>query len=186
MGLTELFVMAVVLSMDAFAVAVCKGLALGKIKLRDCAWVGLWFGAFQALMPTIGYFLGCRFKVFVDAVAPWIAFGLLAFIGINMIREAMGDEECLDCSLCAKQMFLLAVATSIDALAVGVSFAMMDDIRIGYAVGFIGVVTFVLSAIGVKIGSIFGTKYNKRAEISGGIVLIILGLKIILEHFGIL
>ena len=110
----------------------------------------------------------------------------MPFIGINMIREAMGDEECLDCSLCAKQMFLLAVATSIDALAVGVSFAMMDDIRIGYAVGFIGVVTFVLSAIGVKIGSIFGTKYNKRAEISGGIVLIILGLKIILEHFGIL
>ncbi len=186
MGLSELFVMAVVLSMDAFAVSVCKGLALKNINFKNAAWVGLWFGAFQALMPAIGYFLGCQFKTLVDAIAPWIAFGLLAFIGINMIREALGEDECVDCSLGVKQMLMLAIATSIDALAVGVSFAMMENVNIGYAVTFIGVVTFLLSALGVKVGSVFGTKYNKRAQITGGVVLVILGLKIILEHFGVL
>ncbi len=186
MGLSELFIMAVVLSMDAFAVAVCKGLALGRIKLKNALWVGLWFGAFQALMPLIGYFLGVSFKGVVESFAPWIAFALLAFIGINMIREAFEEEECADCALGVKQMLLLAIATSIDALAVGVSYAMLDDVKIGYAVSFIGIVTFVLSALGVKVGSIFGTKYNKRAQITGGVVLIILGLKILLEHFGVI
>ncbi len=187
MGLAELFVTAVMLSMDAFSVAVCKGLALQKIKLQNTLWVGLWFGAFQALMPLAGYFLGVSFKGIVEAFAPWIAFVLLAFIGINMIREACGEnQECVDCALGVEQMFVLAVATSIDALAVGVSFAMLDDVNIVFAVSSIGVVTFVLSAIGVKVGSIFGTKYNKRAEITGGIVLVILGVKILLEHFGVL
>lgn len=186
MSLTELFIMAVVLSMDAFAVAVCKGLALKNIKIKNALWVGLWFGAFQALMPLCGYLLGVNFKDIVNNFAPWIAFVLLAIIGINMIREAMEEEECETCDLCVKSMLVLAIATSIDALAVGISFAMMDNINIWYAVSFIGIVTFTLSAIGVKVGSIFGTKYNKRAQITGGIVLILLGLKILLQHFGVL
>ncbi len=186
MGLAELFVLAVVLSMDAFAVSVCKGLALKNIKLENALWVGLWFGAFQAIMPLTGFFLGVSFKGIVEAFAPWIAFALLALIGVNMVREALGEEEKADAGLGVKEMFLLAVATSIDALAVGVSFAMMGNVNIAYAVTFIGCVTFALSAIGVKVGSVFGTRYNKRAQITGGIVLVILGLKIILEHFGII
>ena len=186
MSITELFIMAVVLSMDAFAVAVCKGLALKNIKIKNALWVGLWFGAFQALMPLCGYLLGVNFKDIVNNFAPWIAFVLLAIIGINMIREAMEEEECETCDLCVKSMLVLAIATSIDALAVGISFARMDNINIWYAVSFIGIVTFTLSAIGVKVGSIFGTKYNKRAQITGGIVLILLGLKILLQHFGVL
>ena len=170
----------------AFAVAVCKGLALKKIRLKNALWIGLWFGAFQALMPTIGYLLGSQFKTLVEAIAPWIAFVLLVFIGVNMVREAFECDECADASLGVKRMFLLAVATSIDALAVGVSFAMMEEVNIFYAIFFIGFVTFILSAIGVKVGSIFGTKYNKRAQITGGVVLILLGLKILLEHFGLL
>lgn len=186
MGLGELFTTAVMLSMDAFAVSVCKGLALKNINFKNAAWVGLWFGAFQALMPIIGYFLGCQFKPLVYEVAPWIAFGLLAFIGINMIREALGEDECVDSSLSVRQMLVLAVATSIDALAVGFSYAMMENVKIGYAVSFIGIVTFLLSALGVKVGSIFGTKYNRRAQITGGVVLVILGLKTILEHLDVL
>lgn len=186
MGLAELFVLAVVLSMDAFAVSVCKGLALKNIKLKNALWVGLWFGAFQAIMPLTGFFLGVSFKGIVEAFAPWIAFALLALIGVNMVREAVGEEEKADAGLGVKEMFLLAVATSIDALAVGVSFAMMGNVNIAYAVTFIGCVTFVLSALGVKVGSVFGTRYNKRAQITGGVVLVLLGLKIILEHFGVI
>ncbi len=188
MSITELFIMAVVLSMDAFAVAVCKGLALKDIKLKNALWVGLWFGAFQALMPLAGYFLGIKFKELdvVEKYAPWIAFLLLVYLGINMIKEALGEEESCNCELCVKEMFVLAIATSIDAMAAGLSYAMEGNINIWYAVSFIGIVTFTLSAIGVKVGSIFGTKYNKRAQITGGIVLILLGLKILLQHFGIL
>ncbi len=183
---TELLIIAVVLSLDAFSVSVCKGLALGKIRLKNAVTVGLWFGIFQALMPLIGYFLGESFSTFVEKVSPWIAFVLLCAIGANMIKEAFEEEQCADCSLCAKAMLPLAIATSIDALAVGVSFAMTNVENIFFAVGTIGIVTFALSSLGVKIGSIFGTKYNKRAQITGGIVLCILGLKILAEHYGII
>lgn len=185
MGIVELFIMAVVLSMDAFAVAVCKGLSMKKISLKKMAIVGGWFGFFQGLMPAIGYLLGSAFAGVVNSVAHWIAFSLLLIIGINMIREAVsGDEEDADASLSFKSMLVLAVATSIDALAVGVSFAMIE-VNILTAVCFIGVVTFLLSALGVKVGSIFGTRYNKSAQIAGGIVLICLGIKIVLEHYGL-
>lgn len=185
LGIAELFIMAVVLSMDAFAVAVCKGLSMKKISLGKMAIVGGWFGLFQALMPAIGYLLGSAFAGVVNSVAHWIAFSLLLIIGINMIREAVcpcGDED-TDASLSFKNMLVLAIATSIDALAVGVSFAMID-VNILAAVSFIGVVTFCLSAVGVKVGSVFGTRYNKKAQITGGIVLVCLGLKIVLEHYG--
>ncbi len=182
----ELFVMALVLSMDAFAVAVCKGLALKNVKVKNCIWIGLWFGAFQALMPTVGYFCARLFSEYVNAFSHWIAFGLLAFLGVNMIREAMEEEEEANCDICVKEMLILAVATSIDAMAAGVSFAMIENFAIFHAVAFIGVTTFFLSAIGTKIGSVVGTKYNKRAEVAGGIVLIFLGFKIVLEHYNIL
>lgn len=186
MSIFELLLMAVVLSMDAFAVAVCKGLALKNVKVKSCIWIGLWFGAFQALMPTLGYFCARLFADYVNAFSHWIAFGLLAFLGINMIHEAFGEEEKANDDVCCREMLILAVATSIDAMAAGVSFAMIDDFNIFSAVVFIGVITFFLSAVGTKIGSIFGTKYNKRAEVAGGIVLIFLGFKIVLEHYNIL
>jgi len=186
MSIFELLLMAVVLSMDAFAVAVCKGLALKNVKIKNCIWIGLWFGAFQALMPTIGYFCAKVFARYVNAFSHWIAFGLLAFLGVNMIREALGEDEEANCDVCVKEMLILAIATSIDAMAAGVSFAMIPDFKIVYAVTFIGVITFLLSAIGTKIGSVVGTKYNKRAEAAGGIVLIFLGFKIVLEHYNIL
>ncbi len=186
MSIFELLIMAVVLSMDAFAVAVCKGLALKNVKVRNGLWIGLWFGAFKALMPAIGYFCAKLFADYVNTFSHWIAFGLLAFLGINMIKEAIGEEEEANCDVCIKEMFILAVATSIDAMAAGVSFAMIPDFRIAYAVVFIGIITFFLSAIGTKIGSVVGTKYNKRAEVAGGIVLIFLGFKIVLEHYNIL
>ena len=186
MTIIELLVLAVVLSMDAFAVAVCKGLALCRIKLKNCLWVGLWFGVFQALMPAIGYLCAVRFESYVHAFSHWIAFILLAFLGINMIKEAMEEEEKCSMSISIKEMFVLAIATSIDALAAGVSFAMVENFKILYAVIFIGCITFILSAIGVKVGSIFGTKYNRKAQITGGVVLILLGVKIVLERYGIL
>lgn len=186
MSTFELLLMAVVLSMDAFAVAVCKGLALKNVRVKNCVWIGLWFGAFQALMPTVGYFCARLFEGYVNAFSHWIAFGLLSFLGINMIHEALGEEEKENDDVCCKEMFILAIATSIDAMAAGVSFAMIPDFRIFYAVLFIGVITFFLSAIGTKIGSVFGTKYNKRAEVTGGIVLIFIGFKIVLEHYNIL
>lgn len=185
MGLVELFLIAVGLSMDAFAVAVCKGLALRKVNLGQMALVGLWFGGFQALMPLIGYFVGVQFREQITAIDHWVAFGLLAVIGGNMIREALSkEEECPDASLTVKAMFPMAVATSIDALAVGVSFAFLS-VNIGAAVSFIGVITFLLSMVGVKVGSLFGAKYKSRAELVGGIILILMGLKILLEHLGV-
>ena len=183
MGLLELFLIAVGLSMDAFAVSVCKGLSLGKIRIKHMAIAGLWFGGFQALMPAIGYFFGSFFAEFVDHYAHWIAFALLAIIGGNMIKESFGKEEEeveVDASMDAKTMLLLAIATSIDAMAVGVSFAFMQ-VQIIWAVLFIGVVTFVLSAVGVKVGSLFGTKYKSKAEGVGGLVLIVIGVKILIE-----
>lgn len=185
MGLVELFIIAVGLSMDAFAVSICKGLSLGKIKAKHMCIAGLWFGGFQALMPAIGYFFGSFFADMVTKYAHWVAFILLAFIGGNMIKESFEKEECVDCAMDVKTMFLLAIATSIDAMAVGVSFAFLK-VDIVSAVLFIGCITFVCSGIGVKIGSIFGTKYKSKAEFAGGVVLIIIGLKTLLEGIGIL
>ena len=180
MGTWELFVLAVGLSMDAFAVSICKGLSLGKIKVKHMCIAGIWFGGFQALMPLIGYFLGSLFADMITKYDHWIAFILLLFIGGNMIKEAVGDEEHVDASMDVKSMFILAVATSIDAFAVGVTFAFLN-VAIVPAVSFIGIVTFVCSAAGVKIGSIFGTKYSKKAELIGGVVLILIGSKILVE-----
>ena len=180
MGAWELFVLAVGLSMDAFAVSICKGLSLGKNKVKHMCIAGMWFGGFQALMPLIGYFLGSLFADMITKYDHWIAFILLLFIGGNMIKEAVGDEEHVDASMDVKGMFILAVATSIDALAVGVTFAFLK-VAIVPAVSFIGIVTFVCSAAGVKIGSIFGTKYSKKAELFGGVVLILIGIKILVE-----
>ena len=186
MGMMELFLIAVGLSMDAFAVSVCKGLSLGKIKVKHMCIAGLWFGGFQALMPAIGYFFGSFFTDFITTFSHWIAFALLLIIGGNMVKEALGnEEEEMDAAMDMKSMFVLAIATSIDALAVGVSFAFMQ-VQIVWAVLFIGVITFVLSAIGVKVGCLFGTKYKSKAELAGGIVLILIGLKILLEGLGIL
>lgn len=186
MSLLSLFVLAVGLSMDAFAVSVCKGLAMQKITWKNAGVVGLWFGSFQALMPLIGYLLGGWFQRYITAIDHWIAFVLLGLIGISMIREALSKEEDnADASLEPKTMFLLAVATSIDALAVGVTFAFLQ-VAILPAVLFIGCTTFTLSMVGVKVGNVFGIKYKAKAEITGGIILIILGCKILLEHLGIL
>ena len=186
MGLLEFFILAVGLSMDAFAVSVCKGLAMPKITVKKAAVVGIWFGGFQALMPALGYLLGSQFKDSITAIDHWIAFILLGIIGGNMIREACSGEcENESDSLDIKTMFLLAVATSIDALAVGITFAFLK-VNIAAAVSFIGITTFIISAAGVKIGNIFGTKYKSKAELAGGIILILLGLKILLEHLGIL
>lgn len=186
MDLIELFLIAVGLSMDAFAVSVCKGLAMPKCTFKKAAIVGLWFGGFQALMPAIGYILGAQFQEAIASIDHWIAFVLLALIGGNMIHEALdNDEEEADASLDVKAMFLLAVATSIDALAIGITFAFLK-VNIIPAVCFIGIVTFIISFAGVKIGNIFGARYKNKAEIVGGIILILLGLKILLEHLGFL
>lgn len=184
MGIWELFVLAVGLSMDAFAVSVCKGLSLGKIKWKHMCIAGLWFGGFQALMPLAGYFLGSFFADIFTKYAHWIAFVLLVFIGGSMIKEAFGKEE-INASMNFHSMLLLAIATSIDALAVGVSFAFLQ-VKIIPAVSFIGVITFLFSAVGVKIGSIFGDKYRAKAEICGGVILILIGLKTLLDGIGIL
>ena len=182
MDLLSLFLIAVGLSMDAFAVSVCKGLATPKYKLKYSMICGAWFGGFQALMPAVGYLLGVNFKKYITAIDHWIAFVLLALIGFNMIREALkNDDEGADPSFTAKSMSLLAVATSIDALAIGITFAFLD-VNIVAAVLFIGVCTFVISAAGVKIGSAFGTRFKSKAEIGGGAILIILGLRILVEH----
>ncbi|MBO5291828.1 MAG: manganese efflux pump [Lachnospiraceae bacterium] len=186
MNLMTLFVLAVGLSMDAFAVAVCKGLAMRKITLGKMAVVGAWFGGFQALMPAIGYVLGYQFKDRIMAVDHWIAFALLVFIGINMIRESRKEEDEMteDDSLKPHTMFILAVATSIDALAVGITFAFLE-VNILAAVSFIGVITFVLSMAGVRVGNVFGTRYKSRAELAGGVILVLFGVKILLEHLGV-
>ena len=186
MDLIELFLIAVGLSMDAFAVSVCKGLAMPKCTFKKAAIVGLWFGGFQALMPAIGYVLGAQFQETIASIDHWIAFVLLALIGGNMIHEALdNDEEEADASLDVKPMFLLAVATSIDALAIGITFAFLK-VNIIPAVCFIGIVTFIISFAGVKIGNVFGARYKNKAEIVGGVILILLGLKILLEHLGFL
>ena len=188
MSVLELFILAVGLSMDAFAVAVCKGLASEKAGWGRLLIVGAWFGGFQALMPAIGWLLGSRFINYIAAFDHWVAFVLLAVIGFNMIRESCRkDEECDPnaASLSVRVMLPLAVATSIDALAVGVTFAFLR-VNILYAVIFIGCTTFILSAIGVKVGSIFGAKYKAKAEIVGGVILILLGVKILLEHLGVI
>lgn len=194
MGILELFLLAVGLSMDAFAVSVCKGLAMEKVNFRSAAVCGAWFGGFQALMPLIGYLLGSRFERYIDAVAPWIAFALLALIGGNMIRDAFSKEEEASASLDFKTMLLMAVATSIDALAVGITFACVP-IRIAeagaivntlIAVCMIGATTFTLSCVGVKIGNVFGMRYRAKAVLIGGVILILIGLKILLEHFGVI
>lgn len=184
MGIGELFLLAVGLSMDAFAVSVCKGLAIKKATLKAEATCGLWFGGFQALMPLAGYFLGSLFADIFTRYAHWIAFVLLVFIGGSMIKEAFGKEE-INASMNFQSMLLLAIATSIDALAVGVSFAFLQ-VEIIPAVSFIGVITFLFSAVGVKIGSIFGDKYRAKAEICGGVILILIGLKTLLDGIGIL
>ena len=188
MGFLELFILAVGLSMDAFAVSVCKGLAMKKASRRAQLCCGAWFGGFQALMPLIGYFLGTLFIDAISAIDHWIAFGLLVLIGVNMLREAMGseEEEAADADLSVKTMFLLAVATSIDALAVGISLAMAGVGSIWLAVLLVGVTTFVLSVIGVRVGNVFGSRYEKRAETVGGVILILLGVKILLEHLGVM
>ena len=185
MSLIELFLLAAGLSMDAFAVSVCKGLSMQKMRAKHALVIGLYFGGFQALMPWIGYMLGIRFQGAIKAYDHWIAFILLSIIGINMIREAFsGDEESSNDLLDCKTMFPLAVATSIDALAVGITFAFLN-VHIIPAVSFIGVITFIIAAAGVKIGNIFGTRYKSKAELAGGIILILLGVKILLEHLGI-
>lgn len=182
----EIVLIAVALAMDAFAVSVCKGLAMQKITFKKAAIVGLWFGGFQTLMPTVGYFLGSAFAEKIEAVDHWVAFILLAIIGVNMIREAMSkDEEKIDASLDVKTMFLMAVATSIDALAVGITFALEGE-NIAVSAILIGVITFCISALGVKIGSVFGTKYKSKAEFVGGVVLVGIGLKILLEGIGVI
>lgn len=185
MSILELFILAVGLSMDAFAVSVCKGLSLGKIKPKHMCIAGAWFGGFQALMPLIGYFLGSFFAEMIEKYDHWVAFVLLAIIGGNMIKESFGKDEKVDSSMDVKSMLLLAIATSVDALAVGVTFAFLQ-VQIVPAVSFIGVITFIFSAVGVKIGSLFGTKYKSKAELFGGIVLVLIGIKILLEGIGVL
>ena len=192
MGIGELFLLAVGLSMDAFAVSVCKGLAMKKATLKAEATCGLWFGGFQALMPTVGFFLGALFADAIEAFDHWVAFALLAIIGINMLKEALekkdepGDNPEKDADLSVKTMFLMAVATSIDALAVGISLAMVGSVNIWLAAAFIGICTCLVSALGVKIGNVFGSRYEKKAELAGGVILILLGVKILLEHLGVL
>lgn len=192
MGIAELFMLAIGLSMDAFAVAICKGLATFKLEKKHMVITGLWFGGFQALMPLLGYFIGTAFERYVTAFDHYIAFILLGAIGANMIKESFEKEEenCTECDCYSfKTMFVMAIATSIDAFAAGISLAMDlkgNNTYAYIAVLFIGVITFTLSAIGVKIGNIYGAKYKSKAEFAGGAILIILGLKILLEHLNVI
>lgn len=184
MGFGELFLLAVSLSMDAFAVSVCKGLSVKRVGLRQCAVCGVWFGVFQALMPLVGFYLGTLFADKIEAFDHWVAFGLLAIIGINMLKEAF-EHDC-DCKennadMSAKTMFVMAIATSIDALAAGISIAMKGTKSIALAVILIGVCTFSLSALGVKIGNLFGSRFEKKAQVAGGVMLILLGVKMLIE-----
>ncbi len=187
MGLAELFVIAVGLSMDAFAVSVCKGLSVPKMKLSHALTCGVYFGGFQGLMPLMGYLLGSQFEEAIVSIDHWVAFVLLGLIGLNMIKESREEEcdDCMDCSFGVRAMIPLAVATSIDALAIGVTFAFLR-VDIFWAVTFIGVITFILSSIGVKVGNVFGSKYKSKAEFAGGLILILMGTKILLEHLGFL
>ena len=192
MGLGELLLLALGVSMDAFAVSICKGLAMPKATLKAGLTCGIWFGGFQALMPLIGFFLGTLFADAIQAVDHWVAFVLLAIIGINMLKEAFEKDECCECcnesnaDMSVKTMFLMAVATSIDALAVGISLAMAGNVDIFSAVILIGLFTCGMSTMGVKIGNVFGARFEKKAQLAGGMILILLGLKILLEHMGVL
>ena len=191
MSLTELFIIAVGLSMDAFAVSVCKGLSVEKTEVKHMAIAGIWFGGFQALMPLAGFLLGSLFADIIEAADHWIAFALLGLIGANMLKEAFekkGADDCTEVSadLSFRIMFVMAVATSIDALAVGISLAMAGSVSIWPAVLLIGMTTFVLSAAGVKIGNLFGSRFEKKAQLAGGVILILLGVKILAEHLGLI
>lgn len=184
MDIIQLLILAVSLSMDAFAVAICKGLAFGRIRLRQALVVGLYFGVFQAAMPTIGYFLGMSFRQYIESFDHWIAFGLLAFLGARMIIEAVrGGEEDVSSSLDVREMTLLAIATSIDALAAGISLSVLDA-SIGTAALFIGVITFTLSVAAVYIGGYIGANFKKPAELAGGAALVLLGIKVLIDHLG--
>ena len=192
MGLGELLLLALGVSMDAFAVSICKGLAMPRATLREGMICGAWFGGFQAMMPLIGFFLGTLFADAIQAIDHWVAFVLLAVIGFNMLKEAFEKPECDCCcnengaDLSIKTMFVMAVATSIDALAVGISLAMAGNVNIFAAVVLIGAFTCGMSAMGVKIGNVFGSRFEKKAQLAGGVILIGLGLKILLEHLGVL
>lgn len=187
MSFLELILIGVGLSMDAFAVAICQGLSMTRLNWRRAGVIALFFGGFQAAMPLLGWALGSRFAMYIQELDHWVAFVLLALIGGNMVREALGPEEaaCAAGDLDLRQLFLMAVATSIDALAVGVTFAFLE-VAILPAVSVIGVTTFCLSLAGVAMGNFFGARYKRRAELSGGVILILLGVKILLEHLGVL
>lgn len=185
MNFFEMMIIAVGVSMDAFAIAICKGLSVEKLEKKHLVSAGLWFGGAQALMPLLGYFLGKSFQLIIELVDHWLSFALLAIIGINMIRESRGKIEKLDSSFSAKAMFPLAIADSIDALAVGVTFAFLE-VPIIPAILLIGITTFLFSAAGIKIGNKFGAIYKSKAEFVGGLILIVMGLLILLEHTGVL
>ena len=193
MGIGELLLLALGVSMDAFAVSICKGLCMKKATLKASCTCGVWFGGFQAIMPLIGFFLGSLFAEAIQTVDHWVAFGLLGLIGFNMLKEAFEKNEDAqacpvdgDVDLSVKTMFIMAVATSIDALAVGISLAMAGDVNIVTAVLLIGLFTFGMSAVGVQIGNVFGSRFEKKAQLAGGVILIVLGCKILLEHLGVL
>jgi len=186
MGFAEVFLIGVGLSMDAFAVSICKGLSARRLGLRHYLAVGLWFGGFQALMPAVGYVLGSAFVRYIEAYDHWVAFALLALIGVQMIREARSDEEPTDASFAPAAMVLLAIATSIDALAVGITLAVLPNVRLLPAVALIGCTTCCLSMAGLWVGSVFGLRYRSKAELVGGVILILIGAHILLEHLGIL
>ena len=187
MSILEILLLGIGLSMDAFAVSICKGLSAKRLQAKHYLIIGAWFGGFQALMPTIGYFLGSTFEQYITAFDHWIAFVLLAAIGAGMIRESLSKEESDgNDSFSFKTMLLLALATSIDALAVGVTFALLPDVNVPLAVSLIGVTTFLCSAAGLKVGNVFGLRYKSRAEFAGGLILILIGLKILLEHLGVI
>ena len=191
MGIGELLLLAVGVSMDAFAVSICKGLAMHKATPKACMTCGVWFGGFQALMPTIGFFLGTLFADAIQAIDHWVAFILLAIIGINMLKEAFEKQDGCCCEdhnadLSVKTMFVMAVATSIDALAVGISLAMAGNVNIWLAACFIGICTFGFSASGVKIGNVFGARFERKAQVAGGMILILIGANILLEHLGVI
>ena len=187
MSILEILLLGIGLSMDAFAVSICKGLSTKKLQIKHYLIIGAWFGGFQALMPTIGYFLGSTFEQYITAFDHWVAFVLLTAIGANMIKESFSKEESeTNSSFSFKTMLLMALATSIDALAVGITFALLPDVNVPLAVCLIGVTTFVCSAAGLKVGNLFGLRYKAKAELAGGIILILIGLKILLEHLGVI
>ena len=187
MSILEILLLGIGLSMDAFAVSICKGLSAKRLQTRHYLIIGAWFGGFQALMPTIGFFLGSTFEQYITAFDHWVAFVLLSAIGAGMIKESLSKEESNgNDSFSFKTMLLLALATSIDALAVGITFALLPDVNVPLAVCLIGITTFVCSAAGLKVGNLFGLKYKAKAELAGGIILILIGLKILLEHLGVI